>query len=261
MYSNRPQPTHKIYPYPLSYDISYDSELLAPALELIQEQIFAWLVDVFGSLAITYKLEYIHSQIAIVTKGGDMDQKEREERKMRAIKYARKQLVEGTWPQVMAVFEYKNPKAPRTPDEEFALLEALYKRASCPNIATFIELVHFAEREHDVTKSFNISLCRRLVRGKIPKLTAKNSISLFITCPDILVGTRGGIEGAVTWLKTFSEAMPRVPPELIQVMDKIFGEAVEFLRDPSLAMIVKEMLAVTSCAGDVLQLPGKQLRH
>lgn len=160
-----------------------------------------------------------------------MDQKDQEERQRLVVEGARKQLDEGTWPQVMMVFGYPTPKAPPTVDEEFIRLKVLYEQASCPNMAAFIGIVWFAEKENGVSMSFNLSMRRRLTPGEAPEPTAENAMLLF-SCPDILVGTRYGVEGAMVWFKNFSEAISRLAPESVQVMDKVFGEAVEFFKGP-----------------------------
>ena len=190
-----------------------------------------------------------------------MDPKEESEKRRRLIvEGARKQLAEGTWPEVMMVFVYRNAKAPRTPDAEFARLKELFEQASCLNIAAFIELARFQEKEHGVTTSFNLSMRRRLVPNEAP-LTLENAI-LLLSCPDILVGTRRGIEGAAVWFKSFSEAIPHVPPESLQVMDKIFGEAVEFLKGPSREATVGEMFRSAILGeGDALRPADIPTKH
>ncbi|PIR86391.1 hypothetical protein COU13_01210 [Candidatus Kaiserbacteria bacterium CG10_big_fil_rev_8_21_14_0_10_43_70] len=189
-----------------------------------------------------------------------MEPSAKEERRRLAAEDAREQLADGTWPQVMVVYGYTNPSAPRVPDEEFTRLKALYEQAACPNVATFIELVRFVEKEHGVTMSFNLSLRRRLVPGEVPETTTENA-RLYFSCPDILVGTRGGVEGAMVWFKNFYEAIGIVPSESAQVMDKIFGEAVEFLKGPSRETNNEEMFkSVVSGECDVLH-PPKVSKH
>ncbi|MEK7505759.1 MAG: hypothetical protein AAB597_02600 [Patescibacteria group bacterium] len=189
-----------------------------------------------------------------------MEANEEEERRRLVAEGARKQLAEGTWPQVMGVFGYRNPKAPRTPDEEFVRLKALYGRADCSNMAEFVDLVRFAEKEHGVAMSFNLSMRRRLVPGEAPESTAQNAMLLF-SCPDILVGTRNGLEGAAVWLKNCYEAVQHLPPESVQVMDKIFGEALGFLKGPSRMTTVEDMLrSAVLGEGDALKpadIPSK----
>jgi len=189
-----------------------------------------------------------------------MEPTEKEERRRLVAEGARKQLAEGTWPQVMAVFGYANPKAPRVSDDEFVRLKKHYGQATCPNMMHFIELLHFAEKEHGVTMSFNFSMRRRLVPGETPELNAESAMLLF-SCPDILVGTRHGIEGAAIWLKNFSEVMPDLVPESVQVMEKIFGEALEFLKGPSRKTTVEEMFRSAILGeGEVLE-PPKVSKH
>lgn len=191
-----------------------------------------------------------------------MDSKDKEERRRLAAEGARKQLAEGTWPQVMTIFGYPNPKAPRTADEEFARLKTLYGQANCPNMVAFIELVQFKEKEHDVTMSFNLSMRRRLVPGDAAPLNAESAMLLF-SCPDILVGTRYGVEGAAVWFKNFSEAMPNMAPESVQLMDKIFGEAVEFLRSgTSRRTTVEDMFkSAVLGEGDAPESPDALSKH
>ncbi|MDB5188208.1 MAG: hypothetical protein JWO50_728 [Candidatus Kaiserbacteria bacterium] len=156
--------------------------------------------------------------------------KKAEQRRL-AIIGARKQLAEGTWPKVMTVFEYLNPKAPRTPAEEFARLKSFYEHAALPNMTVFVDLLSFAEKEHNVTISYNLSMCwRHLPENAPPESITTEEAMAFLSCPDVLVGTRNGSEGAAVWLRHFSEAIPKIAPEPIQVWDKIFGEAVELLK-------------------------------
>jgi len=189
-----------------------------------------------------------------------MDTEEEEKRKKRLVEKARKQLAEGTWPQVMAVFGYSNPNASQTTKEEYLRLKVVYEQAACPNIVQFLELLYFTEKEHRSTMSFNLSMRRRLVPGEVLEPTLDNFVS-FLSCPDVLVGTRGGSKGAAAWLKNFSEAMPNLAPESVQVMDKIFGEALEFLRGPSRTTTVDEMLkSAVLGEGEILE-PPKVSKH
>lgn len=184
-----------------------------------------------------------------------MDTKDQEERRRLVVEGARKQLAEGTWPQVMMVFGYPTPKAPLTSDDEFTRLKALYEQAGCTNMAAFVDMVRFQEKEHGVSMSFNLSMRRRLTPGEAPEPTAENAMLLF-SCPDILVGTRRGVEGAAVWFKNFSEAIPKLAPESLQVMDKIFGEAIGFLKGPSRKTNVAEMFkSAVLGEGDALKTP------
>lgn len=184
-----------------------------------------------------------------------MDQKDQEERRRLVAEGARKQLADETWPQVMMVFGYPTPKSPLTADEEFTRLKTFYEQAACPNMATFIDMVRFSEKEHGVSMSFNLSMRRRITPGEAPESTLENAMLLF-SCPDILVGTRYGVEGAAVWLKNFSEAVPRLAPESVQFMDKIFGEAIEFLKGPSRKTNVAEMFKSDVLGeGDALETP------
>lgn len=189
-----------------------------------------------------------------------MDSADREERRKLAAESARKHLAEGTWPEVMAVFGYLNPRAPKVPEQEFARLKTFYEQAKCPNIAAVVELVRLKEQEAGVTISFNLSLRRRSVPGEAPEPTSENA-QLFFSCPDILVGTRRGVEGAAVWFKNFSEAIPQLAPESIQMMDKIFGEALVLLKGPSRKSTVGEMMdSVLSGEGKLRSTP-EVLKH
>ncbi len=151
----------------------------------------------------------------------------------RTIENARKRLKDGTWPQVMAVFFYPNPKAPRVQDEEFLRLQSFYENASLPNMALFIEIVQFMEKECGVTMSFNFSLCNRRNQGDLgdSEMTSGHA-TLYFGTRDLLVGTRGGVEGAMVWFRNISEGISMIAPELLQILDKIFGEAVGIVRRP-----------------------------
>ena len=166
---------------------------------------------------------------------------EREERLRRTVENARKQLAEGTWPEVMEVFGYPNPQAPRVADEELTQLKEFYEQTGCTNMAMFVDVLRFAEIEHGVTMSFNFSMRWRTVSKETLQTDSEQAMSL-LSCPDILVGTRRGVEGAASWLKNFSKAVPQLPVESVQIMDKIYGEAVQILQSPSRITTIGEML-------------------
>jgi hypothetical protein len=153
-----------------------------------------------------------------------------EEEKERVTTGARKQLAEGTWAEVMTVFGYTNPKAPRTHLEEFARLKAFFEKAGYLNLAKFAEIVAFEEQQNNVSMSYNLSM---RPRGGSP--------IQFMMTPDIMVGTRGGVEGAAVWLQKLEEAIPDAVPESVQIFDKIFGEAIEFLSKPGQKTTLEEM--------------------
>jgi hypothetical protein len=193
-----------------------------------------------------------------------MGQSSKNERGRLAAEVARKQLADGTWPEVMEVFGYPNPKAPRISDKEYDRLKALFEKATCPNMAAFIELLRFAEKEHGVTMSFNLSMRKRLVPGKAPQLVPENLrlfANLLFSTPDILVGTRSGIEGAAVWLKNFSEVMSNSAPESVQVLDKIFGEANELLKRPSHKTNIAKMFKSTVLGEDDASKPPDVSSH
>ncbi|PCH92044.1 hypothetical protein COB80_00855 [Candidatus Kaiserbacteria bacterium] len=135
-----------------------------------------------------------------------------------AIEVARNQLAEGTWPEVMVLALYQNPDAPRTSSKEFLRLKKFFQDAGCPNMATVAELVCFEELEKGITMSFNVTLRSR--QG-----TSRGGN--FLSYPDLLVGTLEGDTGAGDWFRQFSKDMPRLIPEPVQIVDKIFGEVVE----------------------------------
>ena len=184
-----------------------------------------------------------------------------EEQVRLAIEGARKQLESKTWPEVMAVFQYRNPKALRTSDEDFAELIAFYKKSVYPNMAACIEIVQFQEKRLGIPMSFNLSLRRRDVPGEVTDPTTKDVLA-FMIVPDILVGTRRGIEGAFVWFKNFSEVVSKAPPEVVQVMEKIMGEAVAMLHGPSHETTLGEMIqAAVSGTGDLLKPPKTPKKH
>ncbi len=184
-----------------------------------------------------------------------MKNRKDDERRRLVAESSQKQLADGTWPAVMMVFGYFNPSATRTLDSKFDLLRKFYERAKCTNMVVFLDMVRFSEAEHATTVSFNFSMCWRLVRGKIPEFTAKNA-AYFMSTPDILVGSRGGPIGAAFWLKKFTETMPSLAPESIQVMDKIFGEANRFLVGPSRTMTITDMFKYAVGEGEALKPPN-----
>ncbi len=166
---------------------------------------------------------------------------DQEERQKHLIESSRKQLADGTWPQVMMVWGYKNPRAPRISDEQYACIKEFFLKENCPAMAEFVDLLQFVEKEHNVTMSFNFSMQRRAPpeeSGTVPEIIVLSVLH----CPDVLVGTRNGIQGAGIWLKNFSEAIPKLPTEAVQIMNKIFSEAVIFIRGSSKVMPFEELL-------------------
>lgn len=157
-----------------------------------------------------------------------MDPKETEGRKKEAAEAARKQLDEGTWPQVTEVFEFWTPRAPHHADGDFARIREAFERAGCANIAAFAEFVRLCERRKGMPVSFNLRMRRRFVPGVAAP--AGGNVVPFPSHPDILVGTRGEKEASFEWLENFAGALPGGSPEEMRVFDKIFGEAVDLLK-------------------------------
>lgn len=151
-------------------------------------------------------------------------------------KRARERLAEGTWPQVVAVFGYRNPDVPRATKETFFELRRIYSEVECPNFVAFVSSVEFEESRHNTSMSFKLSMIRR---GS-SKSDLQDPLRS-IWCLDVLVGTRSGAKTAVGWLKNFAESIPHLPPEGLQFMDKIFGEAVAQLSAPSQVTSYAEM--------------------
>lgn len=162
------------------------------------------------------------------------------------------------YPRVAAVFEYPNPNVPRTTDEEFQRLIAFFTEANCPNIATFIGVVQFAEKEHGVTMSYNLSLVpRSFDMGKEPTL---EEVMRFFSLRDILVGTRRGVEGAAVWFKNLSEAMREIEPGSAHHLETLFGEALEeFSRPPTITTLAE--IATFVSGGERPTVPDEPSKH
>ncbi len=188
-----------------------------------------------------------------------MPPQNKEELRRLVVEGARKTLAEKTWPRVMAIFAYPTPKAPRASDAEFDRLKNFYEQSNCPHIAAFVDHVRFFEKEHSMSMSFSLSLRRRNTPDDTTVPTPENVVEFFST-PDILVGTRGGSEGAAVWLKNFSEAVPQLVPESVQVMDKIFGEVLSKLQEPPASMEELSKLMLSGLTSDVLQ-PKAPTKH
>lgn len=185
--------------------------------------------------------------------------KEQEERYALVAERARKQLETGTWPQVMMVFGYTNPRPPRVPEEEFEKLKTFYEQAGCQNMALFIQLVRFEEAKYNVTMSFNLSMCPR-PQSENTEPTAEDVMVTFAT-PDILVGTRNGVVGAIDWFRKTSEDLSKVPPEAVQVFDKIFSEAVQVLKNPGKEATLADIAEAASGKGTLLDPPRSPLQN
>lgn len=181
-----------------------------------------------------------------------------EERKTRVAAQSRKTLEEKTWPQVMAVFGYQNNKVKRHSSEEFAHLKQKFESAKCPHIVAFIDIVVFDEKQYDVSMSYNLSMRRRLAPGDAEP--SPENVMQFFSCPDILVGTRYGVESAFHWFTNLSRAAEQMPPESMQVFNEILGEALAFLRGPRSISTVGEMLH-TALTGEDMPRPEKDTKH
>jgi hypothetical protein len=171
-----------------------------------------------------------------------MDPATEEKHRQKIAEGARKQLAMGTWPQVMAVFAYPTPKAPRHSDEEVAPLKQALEEAGLKNMSLFFDLARLDEQRLGVPMSYNLSVNRRLAQGEV--LNSENAWA-FLLCPDVLVGTRWGLDASFEWFKNFIDAIPRLVPESLQVFDKVFGEANEHLKatgeQTTLAAIIEEV--------------------
>lgn len=137
----------------------------------------------------------------------------------------RKQLSEGTVPQVYVVFGYLNPQAPRIPDEEYVRLKDIYGQMDCPNMVKFLEAVNFEEKARNVTMSYNLSMGPRINGGHVSGVVVQQAI---MRTPDILVGTRDGVEGAWVWFRNMYEYF-REEVVVKEYMESIFGEALLFV--------------------------------
>lgn len=143
---------------------------------------------------------------------------------------ARTQLEDGTRPQVVMVCVYPNPRAPRTSDEEYAELKAAFLAAQCPSAAFLVGAVQFMEAGKRVTVSVNLK--------RVPRVETWEAL---VSCCDMLLGTRMGVEGAAVWLKKYHEALPRLPDEVVQLMEKYFAEAAELLTKAGRRVSVAEL--------------------
>jgi hypothetical protein len=94
---------------------------------------------------------------------------------------AKRQLETGTWPQVMAVFGYETPRAPRKSVEEFNQLKGFFEKALYPNIVAFIDLLRLEEERMGVSMSFNVQLRRRSVPGEV--LPTAGNVADFMSTP------------------------------------------------------------------------------
>lgn len=153
---------------------------------------------------------------------------------------ARKLLADGTWPEVVALYSYENPMAPRVPAEEYERLKGIFNAAKLPNLVKFVEIVAFNEQAHNVTMSFKLTLQQRMTAEELAKTTAEEMVK-FLNTPDILVGSNRDVEGAAIWLNNLAETMSAEVPEMIQVIDKIFGQANKFLSIPDEQKTLSEM--------------------
>jgi hypothetical protein len=168
-----------------------------------------------------------------------------EERRKRMATNSAAHLANGTWPQVLSVFGYENPRAPRVDPETYQKLRNVFEAAGCAQIAAFAGLVSIEERARGMTMSFNFSLCRRRQPGNVQD--SEESLMDHLGTPDMLIGTRKGVEGAAVWLEKFASTLAsQLPPESIQFMDKIFGEAVACMLARSQRLTLEDLVDIAS---------------
>lgn len=167
----------------------------------------------------------------------------KDERRTWLAAQSRKQLEDGTWPQVLAVFAYQTPRAPLQSADAFAVLKQHFDTRGLANFSAFTDLVVMEERLNGVSMSFNLSMRRR----DIPKDLSPAQLAMsMLSTPDILVGTRWGVESAYHWLRNLTQAAEQLPEESFRVFDKVFGEALEHLKGvgkpTSLAQMLEEVM-------------------
>ncbi len=153
---------------------------------------------------------------------------------------ARKLLADGTWPEVVALYSYENPMAPRVHVEEYERLQSIFAAAGLDHLVKFVEIVAFNEQAHNVTMSFKLILRQRVTAEELAKMTAEEMVK-FLDTPDILIGSNREVEGAAIWLNNLAETMSAEVPEMIQVIDKIFGQANKYLSIPDEQRTLSEM--------------------
>lgn len=159
----------------------------------------------------------------------------------KVVERTRQQLDDGTWPEVVAVFRYNNPEACRTTNDGFENLRKSFEQAGCLSLARFVQLIAFDELADGQVHSYILSMRYRLLPNGQRVETAEDEISAFL-CPDLLVGSRRGVGGAVSWLRRFLGEIPSLLPETVQLMDRIFGEVDKLLEESCYSMTVEEML-------------------
>jgi hypothetical protein len=155
-------------------------------------------------------------------------------------KAARKILDSGTWAKVMGVFGYQNHHLARNSEAEFDNLKSAFKAAELQNMVAFVDIVHFEEELHGTAMSFNMNTMRRPT--KEDEASPEKDLMMLFSSQNILIGTRNGQECAIDWLKNFVKAAETLPHESALVIDKIFGEALEFFKGTSKKMTVGEMI-------------------
>ena len=154
---------------------------------------------------------------------------------------AQRRLETGTWPEVMAIFPYRNQKAPKVPVNEFEKLAGFYSKHGYAALTKFIELVQFEEISNQCTMSYNISLRPRYATGSEP--TEEERMIGFLYTPDVLVGTRDGVGGAFVWIKNLSEVALDLAPASMQILDKIFDEVVVLMSSNKNTTTIEEILS------------------
>lgn len=139
---------------------------------------------------------------------------------------SQKETVSKSYPKVLTVFGYTNPKAPKTEALEFDRLIALFQKINCHNVAKFIESIRFEETQRNVTMSYNFVLCPRDIT--LNKETSLDEAMSFFQQSDFLVGTRRGVEGAMVFFKKLAEFVESLDQEHLQFTDGIFSEALVY---------------------------------
>jgi hypothetical protein len=144
-----------------------------------------------------------------------------------------------THPRVVAIFVYRNPRAAKTPEAEYDRLISFFTEANAQHIVTFVKIVQFDEQQSGTVTSYNFSLVPRDIdMSREP--TIEDLMRMFRQ-RDLLVGTRGGTEGAMVWLSNLAAAFAD-DPQPLQTFNQIFGESLpHFSAQPHLYSI-QEMI-------------------
>lgn len=166
-------------------------------------------------------------------------------------------LERKAWPRAKEVFGYINRKTQKTTNEKLMGLRAAYSEANCLNIARFVDIIQFDEAVYRYAVSYNFSLVPCLPKNF--RGDQEQIIKAELLQHDLLVGSRYEAECASSWLDTIIKSGQSLDTDELQVIDKIFGSALQSASKPSVVIKKSELVEIANSFRWMLDYPTQKL--